>query len=447
MHFDPNLTAIAIVFSVALLCGLLLMRFKQPAIIGYIVAGVILGPSGFQIIEETEAAKTLAELGVLLLLFLIGMELSLRAFKTVYKLATIIVLAQVVLSIFVTSFIGFAMSWDWEQGILLGFVLAVSSTAVTVKVLADRGELRTQFGRITVGILIAQDLAVVAMLLVIEALNPSQQFDFWIIPKTIGAIILVIGIVRFLSKRERIRLPFALRQAFGADREVVPIAALAFCGVCATASGLLGLSTAFGSFLAGLIVGNSSERQIVLRGTRPIQSVLLVVFFLSVGLLIDIGFFFENLGTLIVVFILATIAKGLINIIAVRIAGQPWEQSVLVGVTLGQIGEFAFVIASVGFTVNAIDSEGYKIAVAVIALSLMLGPAWVVLERRLRAAEDLGNKLAAAEVKTRDSIHRKINVFVKSCPIWRTKFKTKITQTYASFFGVVQEYFNRMRKK
>ena len=123
MHFDPNLTAIAIVFSVALLCGLLLMRFKQPAIIGYIVAGVILGPSGFQIIDETEAAKTLAELGVLLLLFLIGMELSLRAFKTVYKLATIIVLAQVVLSIFVTSFIGFTMSWDWEQGILLGLSL------------------------------------------------------------------------------------------------------------------------------------------------------------------------------------------------------------------------------------------------------------------------------------------------------------------------------------
>ena len=159
------------------------MRFKQPAIIGYIVAGVILGPSGFQIIEETEAAKTLAELGVLLLLFLIGMELSLRAFKTVYKLASVIVLVQVVFSILVTSIIGIAMSWDWQQGILLGFVLAVSSTAVTVKVLADRGELRTHFGRITVGILIAQDLAVVAMLLVIEALNPNKQFDLWIIPK------------------------------------------------------------------------------------------------------------------------------------------------------------------------------------------------------------------------------------------------------------------------
>ena len=423
------------------------MRFKQPAIIGYIVAGVILGPSGFQIIEETEAAKTLAELGVLLLLFLIGMELSLRAFKTVYKLASVIVLVQIVFSILVTSIIGIAMSWDWQQGILLGFVLAVSSTAVTVKVLADRGELRTHFGRITVGILIAQDLAVVAMLLVIEALNPNKQFDLWIIPKTIGAIIFVITIVRFLSKRERIRLPFALRQAFGADREVVPIAALAFCGVCATTSGLIGLSTAFGSFLAGLIVGNSSERQIVLRSTRPIQSVLLVVFFLSVGLLIDVGFFFENLGTLIVVFILATIAKGLINIIAVRIAGQPWEQSVLVGVTLGQIGEFAFVIASVGFTVNAIDTEGYKIAVAVIALSLMLGPAWVVLERRLRAAEDLGIKLTAAEIKARDNIQKKLAICVATSPIWGSQLKSKVVETFAAFLVLIQKYLTQIRKK
>ena len=122
----------------------------------------------------------------------------------------------------------------------------------------------------------------------------------------------------------------------------------------------MGLSTAFGGVLAGLVVGNSSERQIVLRSTRPLQSVLLVVFFLSVGLLIDIKFFFEHLGTLLVVFILATVAKGLINIIALRISGQPWEQSVIAGVTLGQIGEFAFVIASVGLTVGAIDTDGYK---------------------------------------------------------------------------------------
>ena len=395
MHVDPNLTAIAVVFSVALLCGLLLMRLKQPAIVGYILAGMILGPSGFGIIEETSAAKTLAELGVLLLLFLIGMELSLRAFKTVYKIAFFVVLVQIVLSVCTTSLVALVMEWSVQQGILLGFVLAVSSTAVTVKVLDDIGELRTQFGRITVGVLIAQDLAVVAMLLIIEALNPNASFDYSIIWRTAVALIIVVVLIKFLSRRERMRLP--LRSAFGVDREVVPIAALAFCGVCATASGLMGLSTAFGGFLAGLVVGNSSERQIVLRGTRPIQSVLLVVFFLSVGLLIDINFFFENLGTLLVVFILATVAKGLINVIALRISGQPWEQSVIAGVTLGQIGEFAFVIASVGLTVGAINTDGYKIAVAVIALSLMLGPVWVALERHLSAAEDLGERLSAVE--------------------------------------------------
>ena len=396
------------------------MRFKQPAIVGYILAGMILGPSGFGVIEETDAAKTLAELGVLLLLFLIGMELSLRAFKTVYKIAFLVVLIQIVLSVLITTTIGWAMAWTTQQGILLGFVLAVSSTAVTVKVLADIGELRTHFGRITVGVLIAQDLAVVAMLLIIEALNPNTSFDYSIIWRTAIALAIVAGLIKFLSRRERMRLP--LRSAFGVDREVVPIAALAFCGVCATASGLMGLSTAFGGFLAGLIVGNSSERQIVLRGTRPIQSVLLVVFFLSVGLLIDIKFFFEHLGTLLVVFILATVAKGLINVVALRISGQPWEQSVIAGVTLGQIGEFAFVIASVGLTVGAIDNDGYKIAVAVIALSLMLGPIWVALERRLRAAEDLGEHLSVGEETIRSYLNEKFIELSDQFPKLRQSF-------------------------
>jgi CPA2 family monovalent cation:H+ antiporter-2 len=395
VHLDPNLIAIAVVFSVALVCGLLLMRIKQPAIVGYILAGVILGPSGFGVIEETDAAKTLAELGVLLLLFLVGMELSLRVFKTVYRTALVVVAVQILLSVAATSGIGWMMSWSTQQGILLGFVLAVSSTVVTVKLLAEMNELRTHFGRITIGVLIAQDLAVVAMLLMIEALNPNAAFDYSIIWRAVLAVTIVIVLVRFLSKRDRIRLP--LRGAFGADREVVPIAALAFCGVCATAAGLLGLSTAFGAFLAGLVVGNSSERQIVLRGTKPIESVLLVVFFLSVGLLIDMNFFLDHLGTLFVVLLLATVTKGVINVAALRISGEPWERSVLAGVAMG---EFAFVIAGVGLTVGAIDIGGYKVAVAVIALSLMLGPVWMALERWLSAAEDLGGRLARAESET-----------------------------------------------
>ncbi len=411
VHPDSNLTAIAIVFSVALICGLLLMRIRQPAIIGYILAGAILGPTGFGVIGETEAARTLAELGVLLLLFLVGMELSLKGFKTVFRTALIVVAVQIALSLVATIVIGQLMSWPFQQGILLGFVLAISSTAVTIKVLSGMRQLGTTFGRMTVGVLIAQDLAVVAMLLVIEGIRPGAEFDNSIIWRMVLAAVIVVGLVRYLSRRERISLP--LRRAFGADLQVVPIAALAFCGICATMSGLLGLSTAFGAFLAGLVVGNSTERRIVLRGTRPIESVLLATFFLSVGLLIDARFLFDNIGTLLVVLILATVIKGVINVAAFRIAGESWEQSVLAGVTIGQIGEFGFIIAGVGLTSGAIGIDGYKTAVAVIALSLMLGPAWVELERRLRAAEDLGGRLSRAERAALDTANRLPGVAVQ----------------------------------
>ena len=154
------------------------------------------------------------------------------------------------------------------------------------------------------------------------------------------------------------------------------------------------------------------------------------MFFLSVGLLIDIKFFFEHLGTLLVVFILATVAKGLINVVALRISGQPWEQSVIAGVTLGQIGEFAFVIASVGLTVGAIDNDGYKIAVAVIALSLMLGPIWVALERRLRAAEDLGERLSAAEETIRSYLNEKFIELSDQFPKLRESFGNVVVDIF-----------------
>ena len=414
MHSDPNLTAIAIVFSVALICGVLLMRVRQPAIVGYILAGVILGPSGFGIVEETAAAKTLADLGVLVLLFLVGMELRLRGSRTVYRTALITVTIQIVLATLSTLAIAYMMGWPVEQGILLGFVLAVSSTAVTVKVLSNSGRLHDSFGRLTVGVLVVQDLAVVGMLLALQALNPQADVEAGLLWRLVVAAAVVLGLVRFLSRRKPIRLP--LRRVFGADRQVVPIAALAFCGVCATVSGLLGLSTAFGAFLAGLVVGNSTERNIVRRDTRPIESVLLAIFFLSIGLLIDVTFFLDNMGTLLAVLFLATVIKGVVNIAAFRIAGEPWERSVLAGIAIGQIGEFAFVIAGVGLASGAIAIDGYKIAVAVIALSLTLGPAWVALERRLSAAEGLGDRLSRAEHRiltraarlTRPVVHRTV---------------------------------------
>lgn len=399
MLHDPHLTSLTIVVSVALVCGLALMRARQPAIVGYILAGAILGPSGFGLVSGMDNVRTLAELGVLLLLFLVGMELSLRAFAQIYRVALVAVAIQILLSLGFAGAVGGLLSWPLERALMIGFVLSCSSTAVTVKVLADIGELRSGLGRTVIGVLIAQDLAVVGMLLTMEALRPGASFDPLIPVRLLVALILTGALIVFLTRRERLRLP--LRRAFGADPDVIPLAALALCAVAATLTGLLGLSTAFGAFLAGLVVGNSTERGIVVRATRPVQSVLLVVFFLSVGLLLDLGFIANNVGLLVALVLLATVIKAAIGVVSLRAARVPWAEGVLAGVALAQIGEFSFVLAGAGLAIGAIAGEDYKLAVAVIALSLIMGPVWVALERRLRRIADLGERLERMEAAAR----------------------------------------------
>ena len=151
MEHHIDLTGIAIVTSVALLCGLGLSRLKQPAIVGYIVAGIVLGPGGFGLVSNSESIRTLAELGVLMLLFLVGMELSVKSFLAVWKVALLAVLGQVGLSLAVTALAGLVLGWPMERSIVFGFIVALSGTAVAIKMLEDIGELKTETGRITIG--------------------------------------------------------------------------------------------------------------------------------------------------------------------------------------------------------------------------------------------------------------------------------------------------------
>ncbi len=164
-----NLTGIAVVVLAALLCGLAMERLRQPAIVGYILAGVLLGPSALALVENRDQVDVLAELGVLMLLFVIGMELSLRVFRRLWRLAVTATLFQIGASTAVMLVASRLFGWPLGLALLLGFVVALSSTAVAIKVLEDVGELRTRAGRITIGVLVAQDLAVVPMMLVLAA--------------------------------------------------------------------------------------------------------------------------------------------------------------------------------------------------------------------------------------------------------------------------------------
>ena len=311
MHTDALLD-ITIVVAAALVCGLALRRLRQPPIVGYIVAGALFGPSALGLIESREAIGTLAELGVLLLLFIIGMELSLRAFRRVLRLAVLGGLAQILLSVGVMLLLGGAFGWPMPLAILLGFVVALSSTAVAFKILEEIGELRTDVGRVAVGVLIAQDLAVVPMLLLVDGMAGDAGLPKAAIGKTLLAVGLLALMIAYLTRRERVAMPFA--EAIGDNVELTALVALTFCFLAALISALFGLSPASGAFLAGLWIGNSRSRARVLAATLPIQGVLLMVFFLSIGFLLDLGFIWENVGQVLTLLVVVTLCKTAMNV-------------------------------------------------------------------------------------------------------------------------------------
>jgi CPA2 family monovalent cation:H+ antiporter-2 len=384
-HVD--LTGIAFVALGALIFGLFLEKLKQPAIVGYIVAGVALGPAGLSLVSARDGIEVLAEMGVLMLLFIIGMELSLRAFLRIWRVAVATAVVQITASTGVMLGISHYTDVSWQLALLLGFVVALSSTAVAIKILADIGELRTKVGQITVGVLIAQDIAVVPMMLTIGALG-GDGFEVAQVPVMIGSVVFLGGLIFYGGRDKKIPLPFA--QVISENEELAPIAGLAFCFGCSAIAGLIGLSAAYGAFIAGLIIGNSHARQRMLSSVLPIQSVLMMVFFLSIGLLIDLHYMWANIGMVTTLFLLVTVFKTLLNVGFLRLVGQPWSTAFLAGVSMAQIGEFSFLLAVVGISAGVLDEEGRRLIVSVTVLSLALSPLWVITARRFQLLASYG---------------------------------------------------------
>lgn len=389
MDHGSALTGLAVVAVVALMCGVLMTRLRQPAIVGYIMAGVVLGPSVLALVEDREQVNLLAELGVLLLLYLVGMELDLNDFKRVWKTALMTMLLQVSASIFLMLLLSRVLGWPLGVAILLGFVLAMSSTAVAIKVLEDIGERSTAIGQATIGVLIAQDLAVVPILLVVDGLAGGDEgFDTGGLIRIVASVVLIVLLLWYLGRREKVTLPFA--RVVAGNIDLTSLAGLTFCFAAAAISGLVGLSAAYGAFLAGLVIGNSTEQEIMEEATRPVQSILMMVFFLSIGLLLDLAFLWDNLWEVMLLLAIVTVFKTMLNVGAFRLLDEPWPRAFLSGVLLGQIGEFSFLIAAAGLSVQLIAPADYKLIVSITVLSLAVSPLWLLAARRLDSITILG---------------------------------------------------------
>ncbi|MFO0988112.1 MAG: cation:proton antiporter [Alphaproteobacteria bacterium] len=379
MHGPGDLTGLALVMGAALLCGLGMRRIGQPPIVGYILAGVLLGPSVLGLVGDRATVGFLAELGVLLLLFLVAMEMSLYAFREVWKVSAGATVLQIAIGVaLLLPFVWFG-GMAWSEAAVLGFVIALSSTAVVIKLLEQTNILRQPVGQLVVGVLIAQDLAVVPLLIGVNFLALGTVSAL-VAAKFVAALAAVAALVWFLARRKRLVIPFIDE---GTPAELVALGGLALCFGAAALTGVAGLTPALGAFLAGLVIGNSTARHPMIVSTRPIQAVLLMVFFLSVGLLIDFKFLAERWDVLVVLVLAVTVVKTALNIGILALLREPWPHAFIAGVLLAQIGEFSLVIASAAERGGIITRELSQTIVAVMAFSLLLAPLWLFATRRL----------------------------------------------------------------
>lgn len=372
------LTQLAVILAVAFIGGAVFQRLKQPVLVGYIVVGLVAGPSLLGFIKDEQLIQTLAELGVLLLLFVVGIELQFKKFINVYRTAVLVTFSQIGIALITMFGIGYFFEWPVMRSLLLAFAISVSSTAVAIKLLQDLGEMDRHLGRTAVGVLIVQDMAVIPMLLIIDSVS-GAGFSYYAVLKMILALGLLACLVTILIKKPA-WFDGVLR--FLMVNQQPAVMALMLCFVAAALAGFAGLSAAYGAFLAGLILGNATDRIVFEQAVKPIFDVLMMMFFLSIGLLLDFSFIQQNLLVISLLLFASVLLKTAVNIILFRLLNYPRRSALIMGACLGQMGEFSFVLAAMGLTTAVIQPVGYQLIVAVIALSLVVTPVWLACLRQ-----------------------------------------------------------------
>jgi CPA2 family monovalent cation:H+ antiporter-2 len=360
----------------AALIGYLSSRLHVVPIVGFLLAGIVIGPGQLGLIDEQEVVDAAAEVGVILLLFTIGLEFSLERLARIRRLIVIGGGLQVVLATGVTAAIAAAAGVPAGPAIFTGFLVALSSTAIVMKVLADRNETSTARGQASLGVLIFQDLAVVAMVLLVPVLAGSDGGLVGIAVALLTAIALVAAV---LVVARRLMVPFLDAVARTCSQEVFLLAVVAICFGTALLSAAVGASVSLGAFLAGLIVSESRHGTHAFGEVLPLQILFSATFFVSVGLLLDLGFLADE-PLLVAAAVLGTVViKAATGTIALRLSGLATSAAAGIGLLLAQVGEFSFVLDVLGrdegLTPLDLGADGSQTLVATTVILMAATPA------------------------------------------------------------------------
>jgi CPA2 family monovalent cation:H+ antiporter-2 len=382
------LTDIIIVMAVAVVVTLLFSRLRLPALVGLFVAGVLIGPNAFGLIGSPESVEQLAEIGVIFLLFTLGLELS---FKRMARLARVLFVAgplQVILTGAVGLGVGLALGLSTAEAIVLGMLVALSSTAVVLKTMTERAEIDTPRGRNALGILIFQDILVVPMMLVLPLLAGAEP-DISMRPLVLAAV--AVGVVVLVVVLAKWVVPWVLYEAARSrSADVFLMVVVAICFAVAALSARLGLSLALGAFLAGLIISESEYGHHSLGLVMPFRNLLVSFFFVSVGMLLDPGFLADKWWIVISGAAGLLVVKTLTGTIAVSALRYPLRVSLGTGMTLSQVGEFSFVLAAVATSQSLLPEYLRQEFLAVAVLTMAVTPVVMAqTERTYRLVERL----------------------------------------------------------
>lgn len=373
-HVPQLITDLALILTTAGITTLLFRRIRQPAVLGYIIAGFLVGPevSLFPTVADAENLRTWSEIGVIFLLFTLGLEFSFKKLVKVGGSASVTALVGIILMIGLGFLTGRLLKWSIMDSIFLGSILSISSTMITMRALDELGYRTKKFVSVVFGVLIIQDLVAVLLLVLLSTLAASQQFagseliqqilklSFFLVLWFLTGIFFVPTIIKYMRAH--------------LNDETMLIVSLALCLAMVILAVAVGFSAALGAFIMGSILAETPEAERIEHLVRPVRDLFAAIFFVSVGFLIEPAVLEDHAVAVIVIVLITVFMKLLANLLGALLAGQSLKHSVQAGSSLAQIGEFSFIIASLGVAMHVTSDFLYPVAVAVAVVTAFTTP-------------------------------------------------------------------------
>ncbi|MDP1651706.1 MAG: monovalent cation:proton antiporter-2 (CPA2) family protein [Rhodocyclaceae bacterium] len=368
-----NLLILLLLLTAAVAALALTRRFKGPAMLAYLAVGLLLGPHGFAVLKESHEVKAIAEFGVVFLMFSIGLEFSMQRLKAMRELVFGFGAAQLAITAAAAALATwFGYGQGWRAGLAVGLAVAMSSTAIVAKMLSERFELHSRSGRQTMGVLLFQDIAVVPCLILFPALAQSTDDLPRSLAIALSQAIVVLAIMIWIGQRWIRRLYDAVARQ--RSEELFVLATLWLVIGLAYATDQAGLSLALGAFVCGMLISETIYRHQVEADIRPFRDILLGLFFVTVGMMLDLGFVFANLHRLLLAVLLLIGGKGVVVLLIALATKNPLNVAVRTAAQLAQGGEFGLVLIGLAYELKLVGTDAFQMTLAALLISMFVAP-------------------------------------------------------------------------